>query len=166
LGLSSHLGLLVLCGAGTRQQEADSAAAAGTSSLSHRQSAPESEADAYWKETREPAKPNEWWRIDMTKVLVGDFGWLAIVGVLDWYTATMVGSYASLPCTASRGRAALDMAVNRQFPDGARDRGVSLMSGNGCQQASMAFLETCSTLGIHQALTRWNHPKGNATLSA
>jgi hypothetical protein len=57
----------------------------------------------------EPAKPNEWWGIDMTKVLVGDFGWLAIVGVLDWYTTIMVGSYAGLQRTASHGLAALDM---------------------------------------------------------
>jgi putative transposase len=31
-----------------------------------------------------PTKPNEWWGIDMTKALVGDFGWLSIVVVLDW----------------------------------------------------------------------------------
>src|SRR3712207_3373011 len=31
-------------------------------------------------------KPNEWGGIDMTKLLVGDFGWVYIVVVLDWYT--------------------------------------------------------------------------------
>jgi putative transposase len=110
----------------------------------------------------EPAKPNKWWGIDMTNVLVGDFGWRYSLVVLDWYTTTMVSSYAGFPCTARHGLAALDMAVNRQFPDSARDRGVSLMSGNGCQPASMAFMETCSTLGIHQAWTSYNPPKGNA----
>jgi transposase InsO family protein len=54
------------------------------------------------------------------------------------------------------------MAVNRQFPDGAGDRGLSLMSDNGCQPALMAFMETCSTLGIHQAVTSSNNPKSNA----
>jgi putative transposase len=54
------------------------------------------------------------------------------------------------------------MAVNRQFPDGAGDRGVSLMSDNGCQPALMAFMETCSTVGIHQAFTSSDNPKGNA----
>jgi hypothetical protein len=54
------------------------------------------------------------------------------------------------------------MVLNRQFPDGARVRRVSLMSGNGCQPASMAFMETCSILGGHQALTSYNHPKCNA----
>jgi putative transposase len=110
----------------------------------------------------EPAKPNEWWGIDMTKVLFGDFGWLYSVVVLDWYTTTMVSSYAGFPCMARYGPAALDMAVNRRFPDGARDRGVLLMSGNGCQPASMAFMEMCSTLGIHEALTSYNHLKSNA----
>jgi putative transposase len=33
-----------------------------------------------------PTKPNEWWGIDMTKVLVEGFGWVYIVVVLDWYT--------------------------------------------------------------------------------
>jgi putative transposase len=33
-----------------------------------------------------PTKPNEWWGIDMTKVLVQGFGWVYTVIVLDWYT--------------------------------------------------------------------------------
>ena len=31
-----------------------------------------------------PTKPNEWWGIDMTKVIVAGFGWISIVVVLDW----------------------------------------------------------------------------------
>jgi putative transposase len=31
-----------------------------------------------------PTKPNEWWGIDMTKVMVEGFGWVSIVAVLDW----------------------------------------------------------------------------------
>jgi putative transposase len=31
-----------------------------------------------------PTRPNEWWGIDMTKVLVEGFGWVYIVIVLDW----------------------------------------------------------------------------------
>jgi putative transposase len=38
-----------------------------------------------------PTKPNEWWGIDMTKVLVEGFGWVYIVVVLDWYTTMLVG---------------------------------------------------------------------------
>jgi putative transposase len=32
----------------------------------------------------QPTKPNEWWGLDMTKVLVEGFGWVYIVLVLDW----------------------------------------------------------------------------------
>jgi putative transposase len=31
-----------------------------------------------------PTKPDEWWGIDMTKVLVEGVGWMYIVVVLDW----------------------------------------------------------------------------------
>jgi putative transposase len=54
------------------------------------------------------------------------------------------------------------MAVSRQFPQGARGQGVSLMSDNGCQPTSLAFMEACRTLEIQQAFTRDNNPKGNA----
>lgn len=109
-----------------------------------------------------PLKPHEWWGIDMTKVLVQGFGWVYIVVILDWYTKKVVGYYAGIQCTAKHWLAALDMAVNRQFPAGARGQGLSLMSDNGCQPTSLAFMEACSTLSIHQAFTSYNNPKGNA----
>jgi putative transposase len=108
-----------------------------------------------------PVKPNEWWGIDMTKVLVSGFGWVYIVIVLDWYTKTVVGHYAGIQCTAKHWLAALDMAVNQQFPDGARGQDLSLMSDNGCQPTAVAFMKACSTLGIHQSFTSYNNPKGN-----
>jgi putative transposase len=109
-----------------------------------------------------PTKPNEWWGIDMTKVLVQGFGWVYIVVVLDWYTKVIVGHHAGSQGTARHWLAALDMAVNRQFPEGVREKGLSLMSDNGCQPTSMAFMQACGTLGIHQAYTSYNNPKGNA----
>jgi putative transposase len=109
-----------------------------------------------------PTKPNEWWGIDMTKVLVSGFGWVYIVVILDWYTKKVVGCYAGLQCPARHWLAALDMAVNRQFPNGARDQGLCLMSDNGCQPTSTAFIRACSSLGIHQASTSYGNPKGNA----
>jgi putative transposase len=107
-------------------------------------------------------KPNEWWGIDMTKVLVEGFGWVYIVVVLDWYTKELVGYYAGRPCTSRHWLEALDMAVNRQCPNGARGQGISLMSDNGCQPTSLAFMQACHTLGIHQVFTSYNNPKGNA----
>jgi putative transposase len=56
----------------------------------------------------------------------------------------------------------LDLAVNRQCLNGARGQGISLMSDHGCQPTSLAFMQACHTLGIPQALTSYNNPKGNA----
>jgi putative transposase len=109
-----------------------------------------------------PTRPNEWWGIDMTKVLVQDVGWVYIVVVLDWYTKTIVGYHADLRSTAQHWLAALDMAVNRQFPHGVRGQRLSLMSDNGCQPTSVAFMQACRTLGIQQTFTSDNNPKGNA----
>jgi putative transposase len=67
-----------------------------------------------------------------------------------------------MPCTAKHWLAALDMAVNRQFPDGARGKRLSLMSDNGRQPTSAAFTEACSTLEVRRAFTSDNNPKGNA----
>jgi transposase InsO family protein len=109
-----------------------------------------------------PTVPNQWWGIDMTKVLIPQIGWLYLVIVLDWYTKKIVGQMASLRCTNAEWLTALDRAVNRQFPQGARDRGLSLMSDNGCQPTSLAFMKACHHLGITQAFTSYHNPKGNA----
>jgi putative transposase len=109
-----------------------------------------------------PTQPNEWWGIDMTKVLVEGFGWVYIVLGLDWYTKKIVGYDAGTPCTARHWLTALDMAVQGQFPPGARGQDVSLMSDHGCQPTSRAFMEACRILGIQQAFTSYNNPKGNA----
>jgi putative transposase len=73
-----------------------------------------------------------------------------------------VGYYTGCPCTAKHWLTALDMAVSQQFPDGARGQSLSLMSDNGSQPTSMAFMQACASLGIHQAFTSSNNPKGNA----
>ena len=107
-------------------------------------------------------RPNEWWGIDMTKVLVQNFGWIYIVLVLDWYSKKIVGYYAGVQCKGVHWQAALDMAVNRQFPNGARGHELHLMSDNGCQPTSLGFMEACRALGVNQAFTSYNNPKGNA----
>jgi putative transposase len=109
-----------------------------------------------------PTRPNEWWGIEMTQVLVEGVGWVSLVIVLDGYTKTMVGDHAGIRCPAQHGLLALDMAVNRQFPAGVQGHGLSLMSDHGCQPTSMAFMQACGTLGIQQAFTSDHNPKGNA----
>ena len=36
-------------------------------------------------------RPNQYWGIDMTKVMVSSFGWLYLVVVLDWHSKKIVG---------------------------------------------------------------------------
>lgn len=109
-----------------------------------------------------PTAPNQWWGIDMTKILVESFGWVYLVIVLDWYTKKILGYHVGLQSTSRHWLMALDMAVNQQFPDGARGYDVHLMSDNGCQPTSVAFMAACSRLEVHQAFTSYNNPRGNA----
>jgi putative transposase len=109
-----------------------------------------------------PARPNEWWGIDMTKVMIEGFGWVYLVVVLDWHTKKVVGHYAGLQARAWHWPVALNRAVNRQFPDGVHDRALNLMAANGCRPTSLAFLRACSAMGIRQAFTSYSNPKGNA----
>ena len=114
------------------------------------------------KSKPQPTRPNQWWGIDMTKVMVKDFGWMYIVVVLDWYTKKIVGYYAGLQCRSRQWLEALEEAVNRQFPQGVRDQGLCMMSDNGSQPTSVGFMQACRALDIHQAFTSYNNPKGNA----
>ena len=56
----------------------------------------------------------------------------------------------------------MDRAVNRQFLDEARGQGLRLISDQGRQLTSIAFMQACNILGIHQVFTNYNNPKGNA----
>jgi transposase InsO family protein len=109
-----------------------------------------------------PTAPQQWWGIDMTKVMVEPIGWVYVVLVLDWYTKKIVGHYAGLQAKSMHWLLALEQAVQHQFPAGAQGQGLSLMSDNGCQPTSVAFMKTCATLGITQAFTSYNNPIGNA----
>ena len=99
----------------------------------------------------------------MTKVMTRD-GWAYIVLVLDWYSKKIVGHYCGDQSKAWHWLAALNKAVNRQFPNGIREAEaeLTLMSDNGSQPTSRVFMETCAGLGIRQAFTAYNNPKGNA----
>jgi len=109
-----------------------------------------------------PTRPCQWWGVDMTKVMVDGFGWMYIVVVLDWYTKKIVGYYADIQSRSCHWLEALDDAVNREFPYGARGSELSLMSDNGSQPTSVAFMKACREMGINQAFTSYGNPKGNA----
>jgi transposase InsO family protein len=108
-----------------------------------------------------PDRPNQWWGIDMTKVLTPG-GWAYLVIVLDWYSKKVVGHHCGPRATSADWLTALDRGLNRQFPDGVREHDLHLMSDNGSQPTSLRFMKACSHLGVHQAFTSYNNPKGNA----
>lgn len=109
-----------------------------------------------------PTIPNQWWGIDMTKVMIDGYGWIYIVIVLDWHSKKVVGHYAGIQSKTWHWLAALNHAVNKQFPDGVRGHDLHLMSDNGCQPTSVAFMKACNAMQIKQAFTSYNNPKGNA----
>jgi transposase InsO family protein len=108
-----------------------------------------------------PDKPNQWWGIDMTKVLTL-VGWVYITIVLDWYTKKVVGYHMGVQSKACHWLEALHTGVNQQFPQGVRGQGLKLMSDNGSQPTATMFLAECGQMGIEQAFTAYSNPKGNA----
>ncbi len=113
------------------------------------------------KKKPRPSCPNSWWGIDMTKVM-SENGWVYIVIVLDWYTKKIVGYHVGHRAVTKDWLHALNIGIIKQFPDGVRDHRLHLMSDNGSQPTSTTFMKVCSHLGVHQAFTSYNNPKGNA----
>ncbi len=84
-----------------------------------------------------PAKKNQWRGIDMTKFMVQNVGWVYFVVVLDWRTKKIIGFNVSTD----------------------RKSSINLMSDNGSQPTSAAFMEDCANSGINQAFTSYHNPK-------
>ncbi|MBU0661723.1 DDE-type integrase/transposase/recombinase, partial [Patescibacteria group bacterium] len=114
------------------------------------------------KSKPKPTCMNQWWGIDMTKFMVEGVGWIYLTVVLDWYSRKIAGHHTGIQSRSKDWLSALNMAVNAQFPLGSREYGLSLMSDNGSQPTGKSFMNGCKTLGIDQAFTSYNNPKGNA----
>ena len=108
--------------------------------------------------------PNQFWGTDMTKVRLHSWGWVYVHIVLDWCTKEIIGHYVSTTSKTNDWLEALHRAVNNRFPNGIHSKKgkPKLISDNGCQPTSLAFMQACSTLKIKQIFTTWNNPKGNA----
>jgi len=109
-----------------------------------------------------PTRPNQYWGIDMTKFLLGPLGWCYLIVVLDWFTKEMVGWNLSLRAKTSEWREALDRALCEKFPWGVRGQGLNLVSDNGSQPTSVAFMRDTAELGINQIFCSYDNPRGNA----
>ena len=107
-------------------------------------------------------RPNQFWGIDMTKFMMPGLGWCYLIVVLDWYTKKNVGWKVSLRARTLEWKDALDLAICEEFPWGARDQGLKLISDNGSQPTSVSFMRNTSLMGIEQIFCSYNNPKGNA----
>jgi len=107
-------------------------------------------------------RPRQYWGIDMTNFIVSAVGWVYLVIVLDWFTKKIVGWDISLRSKASDWKRALEMAINNEFPDGVRDKGLKLISDNASQPTSISFMKDMVTLGIEQIFPSYDNPKRNA----
>ena len=95
----------------------------------------------------------------------GDDGWAYLVVVNDWFTKKIVGTFVGERSRAREWLEALNQAVCRQYPEGikqAPEMELNLMSDNGSQPTSQKFIKEIAELGIKQAFTAYNNPKGNA----
>lgn len=107
-------------------------------------------------------RPLAFWGIDMTKFLISGIGWVCLIIVMDWYTKKIVGRNIALRCKSTEWKKSIDMAVNNEFPEGVRGKGLKLISDNGSQPTSTSFMKDMAILDIEQVFTSYNNPKGNA----
>lgn len=107
-------------------------------------------------------RPKQYWGIDMTKFMIPVIGWVYLVIVFDWYTKKIVGWNISLRSRAAEWKRALEMAIDKEFPEGVREKGLRLISDNGTQPTAVSFMKDMATLGIEQIFTSYDNPKGNA----
>lgn len=110
------------------------------------------------------SEPNQFWGIDMTKIMISPFGWMYLVVVIDWFTKEIIGYSLNSQSKTDDWLNAVNSAVNNRFPRGIKEQkiNVKLISDNGSQPTSMKFMKELSFLGIKQIFTTWNNPKGNA----
>ncbi len=105
---------------------------------------------------------NQFWGTDMTKFFIQGLGWVYLVVVLDWYSKKVVGYKLDLRGRSKEWIEALEMAIQNQCPNGSRGLNIKLISDNGSQPTSIAFMKTCNTLDIEHITTSYSNPKGNA----
>lgn len=107
-------------------------------------------------------KPKRYLGYRYKQVFVSSLGWVSLVIVLDWWTKKLVGWNISLRSKTADWKQALGIALNKEFPEGVRGKGLKLISDNGCQPTPVSFMRDMATLGIEQIFTSYDNPKGNA----
>ena len=117
-----------------------------------------------YKNKPRAALPNQYWGIDMTKVMIPGYGWQYLTIVKDWYSKKLIGYSLSNHSKTDDWLSALNTACNNQFPNGilSKEHELYLVSDNGCQPTSTKFMQAACVMEIKQIFTSYNNPKGNA----
>jgi putative transposase len=110
----------------------------------------------------QPAKPNQIWKMDMTKTYLNGYGWLFIMAIIDRYDRSIVGYEINSRARAAEWLAAFDKAVKNHFPEGTRDQGLILQVDNGCQTASRKFIKEMTTCDVTLLYSSYATPEHNA----
>ena len=117
-----------------------------------------------YKSKPQAQRPNQFWGMDMTKIMISSYGWLYLVIVLDWYSKKIVGYSVRNYSRTNDWLDALDDACNSQFPQGvlSKRQALHLITDNGSQPTSERFMQACCVMEIKQIFTSYSNPKGNA----
>jgi putative transposase len=107
-------------------------------------------------------RPNQAWAMDMTCFMLTGGQKLFLVVALDIFSRRIVGWNLSFRCRASEWLEGLDEALQTEFPEGVRGKGLRLRMDNGCQPTSRSFQEAMQHLEIEPEWTGYNSPKQNA----
>jgi len=89
-------------------------------------------------------------------------GWVYFVVLLDWFNKKVLGWHVGLQAKSKEWISVLRDAVMNACPEGSREYEINLISDNSSQPTSVAFMKECGLLGINQAFTSYDNPKGNA----
>lgn len=115
----------------------------------------------------EVRRPYQLWQTDMTKIWVNGTGWMHLFAVIDCFTREIVGWCFSLFASAKEALKALEMAVERHFPNGIPEGlGLTLNSDNGCQFGARAFQEAVKAFGFTFTRTAYDTPEENAYIES
>lgn len=105
---------------------------------------------------------NQLWATDMTSFLLSSGQKVFLILVEDVFTRRIVGWHAYSRCRAKEWLHALNMALNREFPDGVRGHDLTLRMDNGCQPTSRLYQDALHTCGISGEWIGFNCPEQNA----
>lgn len=113
-------------------------------------------------EKARPARPNEFWQVDMTSFQLSDLTPLFLVVIIDCFTREIVGYTLDRRCRAREWVAAVRTAIEQRGITEETARALTLRSDNGSQPCSKDFVEYLGSVRVRGQYTGYNAPDDNA----